>query len=299
MTLPLVPGLTGRLGDGIDVADVGCGSGHAVNLMAEAFPRSRFTGFDFSESGIAAARAEAGRRGLPNARFEQRDAARLGETARFDLVTSFDAVHDQARPDLMLAGIARPVSTLTRAIASGLRKPTARMPSGSSTASPSGAPGIGSTVPAGACVSAGARAGSGTSVRAGAGITPTAPRALGEAVRAPAGIPLAPSEEPPRPAVPHPVPVAITTRASRIGRARRSMGTRQIVGGPRTRERSRAEVVRNRLSEADGPAPSQHSQREGARGPGGAHAGRRRPYDVFRLAGLVPAGGGAGCSGRR
>jgi SAM-dependent methyltransferase len=106
VTLPLVPGLTGRLGDGIDVADVGCGSGHAVNLMAEAFPRSRFTGFDFSESGIAAARAEAGRRGLANARFEQRDAARLGETARFDLVTSFDAVHDQARPDLMLAGIA-------------------------------------------------------------------------------------------------------------------------------------------------------------------------------------------------
>ena len=37
-TLPLVPGLTGRLGDGIDVADVGCGSGHAVNLMAAAFP---------------------------------------------------------------------------------------------------------------------------------------------------------------------------------------------------------------------------------------------------------------------
>jgi ubiquinone/menaquinone biosynthesis C-methylase UbiE len=96
-----------RLGQGIDVADVGCGSGHAINLMAEAFPRSRFTGFDFSEDGIAAARAEAGRKGLTNARFEKRDAARLGETARFDLITTFDAVHDQARPDLMLAGIAR------------------------------------------------------------------------------------------------------------------------------------------------------------------------------------------------
>ena len=47
--LPLVPGLVDRLKDGIDVADVGCGSGHAVNLMAAAFPRSRFTGFDFSD----------------------------------------------------------------------------------------------------------------------------------------------------------------------------------------------------------------------------------------------------------
>jgi SAM-dependent methyltransferase len=107
VTLPLVPGLTGRLKDGIDAADVGCGSGHAVNLMAEAFPRSRFTGFDFSAGGIAAARAEASRKGLQNARFEQRDAARLDEVARFDFVTTFDAVHDQARPDQVLAGIAR------------------------------------------------------------------------------------------------------------------------------------------------------------------------------------------------
>ena len=106
-TLPLVPGLTGRLIDGIDVADVGCGSGHAVNLMAGAFPRSRFTGFDVSDTGLAAARTEAEQSGLANARFEQRDAARLGETARFDLITTFDAVHDQAWPDLMLAGIAQ------------------------------------------------------------------------------------------------------------------------------------------------------------------------------------------------
>ena len=41
-----------------------------------------------------------------NVRFEQRDAAHLGETAQFDFITTFDAVHDQARPDLMLAGIA-------------------------------------------------------------------------------------------------------------------------------------------------------------------------------------------------
>jgi SAM-dependent methyltransferase len=105
-TLPLVPGLTDRLEQGIDVADVGCGSGHAANLMAQTFPRSRFVGFDFSDTGLAAARAEADRNGLKNVRFSKRDAARLGETARFDLITTFDAVHDQARPDLMLAGIA-------------------------------------------------------------------------------------------------------------------------------------------------------------------------------------------------
>ena len=107
VTLPLVPGLVDRLRQGIDVADIGCGSGHAANLMAEAFPASRFAGFDISDIGIAAAIAEADRKGLTNARFEKRDAGRLGETARFDFITTFDAVHDQARPDLVLAGIAR------------------------------------------------------------------------------------------------------------------------------------------------------------------------------------------------
>jgi SAM-dependent methyltransferase len=106
VTLPLVPGLTDRLAEGIDVADVGCGSGHAANLIAKAFPRSQVVGFDFSDSGLAAAREEAERDGLTNVRFSKRDAARLGETGRFDLITTFDAVHDQARPDLVLAGIA-------------------------------------------------------------------------------------------------------------------------------------------------------------------------------------------------
>jgi SAM-dependent methyltransferase len=106
VTLPLVTGLIDRLKEGIDVADVGCGSGHAINLMAAAFPRSRFTGYDFSDGGLAAARLEAEGKGLANAHFEARDAARLGETSRFDFITTFDSVHDQARPDLMLAGIA-------------------------------------------------------------------------------------------------------------------------------------------------------------------------------------------------
>jgi SAM-dependent methyltransferase len=114
VTLELVPGLTDRLRAGIDVADVGCGAGHAVNLMAGAFPASRFVGWDLSETGLAAGRAEAERKQLANVRFERRDAAALDHRERFDFITTFDAVHDQARPDLVLGAIAaalRPAGT--------------------------------------------------------------------------------------------------------------------------------------------------------------------------------------------
>lgn len=96
--LPLVPGLVDRLRDGIDVADLGCGSGHAVNLMARAFPRSRFTGYDFSAEAIARAHDEAERLRLSNAAFAVQDVAEMGDAAAYDLVTAFDAVHDQAHP---------------------------------------------------------------------------------------------------------------------------------------------------------------------------------------------------------
>ncbi len=104
-TLPIVPGLVEKLNAGIDVADIGCGSGHAINIMAKAFPNSRFTGIDFSEEGIGAGRAEASAQGLSNASFELQDAANLNGPARWDFITTFDSVHDQARPDRMLAGI--------------------------------------------------------------------------------------------------------------------------------------------------------------------------------------------------
>jgi ubiquinone/menaquinone biosynthesis C-methylase UbiE len=105
--LPLVPGLPSRLEEGIDVADVGCGSGHAINLIAAAYPRSRCVGYDFSAEGVAAGCAEAAALGLENAEFVVRDAAELAEHERFDLVTAFDAIHDQAFPAQVLAGIAK------------------------------------------------------------------------------------------------------------------------------------------------------------------------------------------------
>jgi SAM-dependent methyltransferase len=103
--LPLVPGLIGALNEGIDVADVGCGSGHAVNVMARAFPASRFRGYDFSDEAIAAARAETAALGVTNAHFEVRDVTEFEESAVFDLVTAFDAIHDQAHPARVLGNI--------------------------------------------------------------------------------------------------------------------------------------------------------------------------------------------------
>jgi SAM-dependent methyltransferase len=105
--LPLVPGAVARLEDGIDVIDVGCGSGRAIMLMAERFPRSRFTGADFSTEAITRAADESKRRGLRNVRFVQEDAARMTAAAAYDLVTTFDAVHDQADPAAVLANIRR------------------------------------------------------------------------------------------------------------------------------------------------------------------------------------------------
>ncbi len=103
--LPLAPGLVDRLERGGKVLDVGCGAGHAINVMAKAFPTSRFAGYDFSETGIAAGRAEAARLGLTNVRFAVKDAALLEEPGRYDLITAFNAIHDQAHPRAVLRAI--------------------------------------------------------------------------------------------------------------------------------------------------------------------------------------------------
>ena len=104
--LPLAPGVAEALEAGIDALDVGCGSGRALNTLAAAFPRSWFTGFDLSEEAVGFARRDAEARGLTNVRFEVRDVTAIGEQGQYDLVTAFDAIHDQARPALVLRGIA-------------------------------------------------------------------------------------------------------------------------------------------------------------------------------------------------
>ena len=110
VVLPLVDGLAERLRSGIDVADFGCGSGHAINVMAQAFPASRFTGIDFSDEAIAAGIQEAADLGLANATFESHNLAGLdpaSKTGVYDLITVFDAIHDQAQPARVLENIHR------------------------------------------------------------------------------------------------------------------------------------------------------------------------------------------------
>jgi ubiquinone/menaquinone biosynthesis C-methylase UbiE len=75
--------------------------------MARAFPASRFTGIDFSDEGLGAGRDEAARSGLTNASFIACDVAQFDAVDSYDVITAFDAVHDQAHPARVLENIYR------------------------------------------------------------------------------------------------------------------------------------------------------------------------------------------------
>ena len=108
--LPLVPGLTDRLVQGIRVLDVGCGRGRVLNRLAERYPRSRFMGMDLSTDAIRFARDEAQQNSLDNTEFLIVDLSTFdasAESESFDFITTFDAIHDQAKPLNVLKGIHR------------------------------------------------------------------------------------------------------------------------------------------------------------------------------------------------
>jgi ubiquinone/menaquinone biosynthesis C-methylase UbiE len=108
--VPLVPGLADRLAAGMQMLDVGCGRGRIMNRLAELFPKSRFTGIDLSSEAILTAWQEAAEGRLRNVEFIVTDLSNFDEKAEaeaFDLVTTFDAIHDQAKPLNVLKGIHR------------------------------------------------------------------------------------------------------------------------------------------------------------------------------------------------
>lgn len=103
--VPAVPGLEERLRAGIDVADVGCGRGRALLRLAEAFPASRFVGYDAFTPVAEAATAAAERAGLADRlAFRTLDAAG-GLPGTYDLVTTFDVLHDAVDPPALLRSI--------------------------------------------------------------------------------------------------------------------------------------------------------------------------------------------------
>ena len=103
--LPLVPNLITELKNGIKVLDIGCGKGKAVNFMAQHFPKSNFYGYDLSNEAISDAIKEAQDMNNSNVSFKIQDILNLTLKDKFDLITAFDAIHDQPKPDLVLKNI--------------------------------------------------------------------------------------------------------------------------------------------------------------------------------------------------
>jgi SAM-dependent methyltransferase len=103
--LPAMDGVVDRLRSGARVADVGCGAGGAVILMAEAFPESTFVGYDISQHALDRANARRAESGLGNARFVDPRVEPLPGDGSLDLVTTFDCIHDMAHPQPVIEAI--------------------------------------------------------------------------------------------------------------------------------------------------------------------------------------------------
>jgi SAM-dependent methyltransferase len=103
--LPALDGVVAKLESGAKVADVGCGHGSSTILMAEAFPASRFHGFDYYDDALDTARDRAKEAGVADRiDFATAPAASYSGDG-YDLVTMFDCLHDMGDP----AGAARHV----------------------------------------------------------------------------------------------------------------------------------------------------------------------------------------------
>jgi SAM-dependent methyltransferase len=100
--LPALKGVVPKLEKGAKVADIGCGHGHSTVIMAKAFPKSQFWGFDAHAGSIAEARAIAQKEGVADrVHFE---VAKAGDypSQGFDLICFFDALHDMGHPEVAM-----------------------------------------------------------------------------------------------------------------------------------------------------------------------------------------------------
>jgi SAM-dependent methyltransferase len=103
--IPAMPDVKAHLERGCDVADVGCGRGRGLIKLAQAFPRSRYVGYDNFGPTVARATANAREAGVSDrVNFEERDVSK-GLPAQFDVITTFDVVHDAVDPLQLLRSI--------------------------------------------------------------------------------------------------------------------------------------------------------------------------------------------------
>jgi len=107
VVIPALDGVQAKLERGAMVADVGCGAGLALELLAQAFPRSQFHGYDLSRHAIESGRDRMHRAGLANVEFHNDRAEDLSPDLAFDLVLTFDCMHDMTRPDRAVDAIRR------------------------------------------------------------------------------------------------------------------------------------------------------------------------------------------------
>ncbi len=105
--LPAMPDVQVALERGADVADVGCGHGRALIKLAQAYPNGRYVGYDLVEYELARARTNAEAAGVADrVRFERLDVSK-GLPEQYDLITTFDVVHDAVNPRGLLRAIRR------------------------------------------------------------------------------------------------------------------------------------------------------------------------------------------------
>ena len=105
VVLPALDGVVDRLTDGVNAIDVGCGAGGAVLMMAAAFPRSNFVGYDISRYALDRADEKLAQTGLPNAQFCDPRSTPMPADHSAGFVTTFDCIHDMTHPFEMMESI--------------------------------------------------------------------------------------------------------------------------------------------------------------------------------------------------
>jgi SAM-dependent methyltransferase len=105
VALPALDGVVAKLEAGAHVADVGCGAGVALCEMAKSFPASSFHGYDISHYALDRANAHKGELDLQNVTFHDANAVPLPDTPLFDMITTFDCIHDMAHPSEVIRAI--------------------------------------------------------------------------------------------------------------------------------------------------------------------------------------------------